>query len=395
MLGKIVAYVVAVAVVSAVSVGVYAAYDLVKDSHDSVHLVGETTGTIPDIGALKGGVNILITASDTRSGQGGIYGPLTDSSGEGNNDTTMLLHLSQDHTNATAVSFPRDLMVQIPSCPLPGGGSTYEQSKAQINTTLATGGLPCTVLTIQSLTGMKSIPFAGVVKFNAVVAMSNAVGGVPVCIGGKGIDDPDAGNLHLTPGMHPLKGQEAAEFLRTRHGVADQSDLGRISNQMVFFSSLVRTIKSSGTFTNPAKVWGLAKAAYSNIYLSDKLANLTTLYQIAMALKDVNMNNVSFVQYPVVPDPDNANRVVPDAAAAQVLFDAIAKDQPIAITGGTGDGNQASIVKTPSPAPTTSPAGGSETNTAKSSSSQPSAVQLPSSIHGQTAATETCSSGLG
>jgi LCP family protein required for cell wall assembly len=382
--------------VSTVLVGAYAVFDLAKGANKSVHLVGEPKQQIPDIGALKGGVNILVTATDTRSGQGGVYGPLTDSSGEGNNDTTLLLHLAQDHSNMTVVSFPRDLMIHIPSCPIPGGGSTYAQSKQQINTTLATGGLPCTVLTIQDLTGIKSIPFAGVLKFNGVVAMSNAIGGVPVCIGGKGIDDPASDNLHLAPGIHTLQGQQAANFLRTREGVGDGSDLGRISNQMVFFSALLRTIRSSGTLTNPAKVWGLAKAATQNVFLSDQLSNLTTMYQIAMAVKDINMNNVSFLQYPSLEDPDNPNRVVPDTAAASVLFEAIAKDQPIAITGGTGAGDQGSIVKTPSPTstPSSMPTSG-KTSTSKPSSSQPPTVQLPDSIHGQTAATETCASGTG
>jgi cell envelope-related function transcriptional attenuator common domain len=394
-IGKIIASVAAVAVISAVSLGAYATFDLVKSSHKSVQLVGEPTQQIPDIGALKGGVNILITATDTRTGQGGAYGPLDDSSGAGNNDVTMLMHLSQDHTRATVVAFPRDMMLPIPSCPTSGGGSTYAQSKGQINTTYSLGGLACTVLTVQQLTGVKSIPFAGVITFDGVVAMSNAIGGVPVCIGGKGIHDP-ATSLDLTPGMHMLQGQTATEFLRTRHGVGDGSDLGRISNQMVFLSSLVRTIKSAGTLTNPAKVWGLAKAAISNMRLSDQLNNLTTMYQIAMALKDLSMNNVSFVQYPVLTDPDNSNRVVPDEASAAVLFDAIAKDQPIAITGGTGGGDQGSIVKTPTP--TTAPAPtstGGATSTPKPTTTSGPAVQLPSSIHGQTAATETCSNGAG
>jgi len=397
-----VASIAAVAVISAVSLGAYATFDLVSGSHKSVHLIGEPDQPIPDIGALKGGVNILILASDTRSGEGDGWGSTDDSAGLGNNDVTMLLHLSQDHTNATVVSFPRDLMIPIPSCPTEGGGSSYEQAKGQLNSTLSTGGMPCTVLTIEQLTGIKSIPFAGVIKFNGVVAMSNAIGGVPVCIGGEGIDDPDT-SLTLSPGMHSLQGRQATEFLRTRHGVADGSDLGRISNQMVFLSSLVRQIKSAGTLTNPAKVWGLAKAVTANMKLSDQLYNVTTLYQIAMALKDLDLNNVSFVQYPVYTDPDDVNRVIPNEEAASVLFDAIAKDQPITITGGTGSGDQGSIVKNPTPAPTdsstpssgSSGSAGTSTSTPTPGSTSGGSVQLPDSIHGQTAATETCSNGAG
>ena len=41
------------------------------------------------------------------------------------NDVTMLLHVSADHKNATVISFPRDLMVPIPSCPGPNGEEDY------------------------------------------------------------------------------------------------------------------------------------------------------------------------------------------------------------------------------------------------------------------------------
>ena len=57
----------------------------------------------------------------------------------------------------------------------------------------------CTVLTIEQLTGLQ-IPFAGVVDFEGVVAMSNAVGGVPVCITDGGIHDVE---LHRLPPHAP------------------------------------------------------------------------------------------------------------------------------------------------------------------------------------------------
>lgn len=397
LIGKIVASVVAVVLISTVSVGAYAAWDLVHSAKKSVHLVGEPKQPIPDIGAIKGGVNILMAATDTRTGQASEFGPLSGSSGAGNNDVTMLLHLSQDHTHMTVVSFPRDLMVPIPKCPNGNGGSTPAQDQAMFNTTLAEGGLPCIVLTVEAMTGLQ-IPFAGLITFDGVVAMSNAVGGVPVCID-NGIDDPYTG-LNLSPGTHVIQGAEAAQFLRTRHGVGDGSDLGRISNQQLFLSALARTIKSAGTLTNPAKVWALAKATVQNVQLSDSLDNITTLYQIAIALKDINLNNVLFVQYPVYDDPANPNRVLP-SDDADTLIAALKNDQPLQLTGGTGDGTntvQPSAAPTPAPtstgvAPGSSGTGSASGTPAPSDTSAP--VQLPSNVTGQTAATQTCSNGNG
>ena len=68
--GKVVASVAVVAVVSVLGIGGVAAANLVSDVKPTVHLVGEEKlGPIPDIGALEGGVNILLAATDTRTGR--------------------------------------------------------------------------------------------------------------------------------------------------------------------------------------------------------------------------------------------------------------------------------------------------------------------------------------
>ncbi|GAB3808871.1 hypothetical protein GCM10028798_35660 [Humibacter antri] len=393
--GKVVASIAAVAVVSVLGIAGVAAANLASDTKKSFHLHGAGSQDIPNIASLQGGVNILVAASDTRTGQGASWGTLADSSGAGNNDVTMLLHLSSDHTHAIVVSYPRDLMIPIPAC-----GSNGAQDQAQFNTTLSEGGMSCVADTVTKLTGIK-IPFAAEITFEGVVAMSNAVGGVPVCIGGSGINDPNT-SLNLPAGEVTLQGQNAAEFLRTRHGVGDGSDLARISNQQVFLSSLVRTIMSNGTLTNPVKVWGLAKATTSNVHLSDNL-NVTTLYQIATALKGLKWGNIAFVRYPTVADPENTNRVIPDDAAAQTLDDAIVNDQYIQITGGTGDGSVTSSSQpAQQPAPSSTPSSGDKKSGKKSTGSATNApspsttpVPLSSNVHGQTAATQTCSNGAG
>ena len=385
--GKVIASVACVAVISAVGIGGVAAVNLVSDAKPPVHLVGQkSVGSIPDIGAIDGGVNILIAASDTRTGQGDAWGTTDDSSGAGLNDVTMLLHLSQDHTHAVVVSFPRDLMTPIPQCPDGNGGWNSAMSLQPINTTLSDGGLACTVLTVEQLAGV-DIPFAALVDFNGVVAMSNAVGGVPVCITGGGIHDEHT-DLDLPDGTATLQGKEAAEFLRTRYGVGDGSDLGRISNTQVFLSSLVRTVLTPSTLTNPAKVWGLAKATLQNVQASDTLT-LTTLYQIAMAAKGLSFDNIVFVQYPVGTDDDYPGKVVADHSSADTLMSAIKNDQPIQLSGGTGVG---SVAATDAPAPSTDASAPAASASSSPSSTTAPAV-LPDDVKGQTAATKTCSKG--
>ena len=288
---KIFVAIVAVVGVTGVSLAGYAAVDVASSVKKSVKLVDAKGHEVtPGVGAMNGAFNILLAGSDSGGGNS-AYG----NRGENLNDVTMVLHVSADHKNATVVSLPRDLYVSIPSCPDPKGGSFDAMSRQKINNSLSYGGLACTVLTVEKLTGL-DIPYAGVIQFDGVIEMSNAVGGVPVCVAGD-IEDPYTG-LSVKAGQNTLQGSQALAFLRTRHGVGDGSDLGRISNQQVFLSSLVRTIKSADTLANPVKVYGLAKAATSNISLSESLNNIGTIASMAVALKNIDLNKVVFVQYP-------------------------------------------------------------------------------------------------
>jgi len=382
---KVIVAAAAVLLVSGTSVAAIATWDVANSGKKSVALVDKNGKTItPQVGAMDGAFNVLLAGSDSGDGN-----PAYGDRGENLNDVTMLLHVSKDHKNATVVSFPRDMYVPIPSCPDPKGGSFDSMSSQKINTTLTYGGLPCTVLTVEKLTGM-TIPYAAVIQFDGVIEMSNAVGGVPVCVAGP-IDDPYTG-LNLTAGNHTLQGADALAFLRTRHGVGDGSDLGRISNQQVFLSSLMRTIKSADTLGNPGKVYGIAKAAISNMTFSEGFKSVPTLASMAFAMKDINLNKVVFVQYPTFYEGDG---VEPQQDAADQLFTALSNDTPITLTGTTGVGSEADPNAPAGSAPVTpstdsaAPTDGSTPTGGATSGS--GSVALPDSVHGQTANQYTCS----
>lgn len=395
---KIVASTLAVALVSGGIVAGIALWDVAASVKPGVALVdsqGEAVTDLPAIGAYPGGVNLLIVGSDSRDGQDQRFiDPEVDASGN-LNDVTMLVHISEDHSNATVVSFPRDMFVPIPSCPDPEGGSFDSMSRQKLNTSLSYGGLACTALTVSQLTGLE-IPFAAEVQFSGVMAMSTALGGVTVCVADP-IED-EYTNTFLSAGEHTLEGYEALQFLRTRHGVGDGSDLSRISNQQVFLSAMMQQVKSAETLTNPGILYSLAKAAAKNMQLSDSLTSLDTMIAIAMTLRDVDLSNIAFVQYPNAA-VEGGVEPIDDAAAA--LFEALGNDQPIQLTGATGSGAVANPIDptavdpaegadagadpadpaaTAPPADATDPAAGG-------------AVVLPSSVTGQTADQRTCSRG--
>jgi LCP family protein required for cell wall assembly len=376
---KFVAAALAIVLVSAGAVAGFAVYDVAKSIKPGVNLIGQSDGPPPGIRSFEGGINVLVAASDSGGGDVGTYGKR----GERLNDVTMLVNVSADHTSATVVSFPRDLIVPIASCPNPKGGNFPAQTN-KINVALTYGGLPCIVKTVENLTGL-NIPYAALTEFQGVVGLSNAVGGVTVCIA-KAIRDEQI-SFSLDAGQQTLVGQQAVQFLRVRYGVGDGSDLARISNQQLFLSALVRKIKTPETLGNPIKDYALAKAVASNMSLTTSLTNPTTLVSMALAIKDINFENIVFVQYPgSYGSAAGQNGVLPIKSAAEILFTAIKNNQPVTLTGKTGVGTTTDPTATVAPTPSGSP-------TSSAASTRPPGVALPSTATGQTAAQATCTKG--
>jgi len=370
----------AVVLVSTASVGAIAVNSLTAET-TTVDLIQPTEGPIPQIGAIEGGFNILIVGSDTRAGQGGIGGSEEDESAS-LNDVNMLLHVSQDQSNAVAISFPRDMVVGIPECPWDdGSGDVKGYSTEALNTALYYGGLPCVALTISELTGLP-IQFAGMITFEGVINMADAIGGVPVCVDGPMFDD-NTGIAIAEAGTYNLTGIDALAFLRSRAAVGDGSDLTRISSQQVYLSSLVRTLKSADTLGDPKKVYNLANAALRTMTLSSSLANANTMVSIALALKNIPLERVTFVQYPGTTGNTEgvyAGKVKPNTVLGDEMMSYIAADQPFALDAA-GDG-RGSTLDPNAPVATVDPNAPVVDN---------STLPVLSGVSGQTAADYTCS----
>jgi LCP family protein required for cell wall assembly len=281
---------------------------------------------------LEGPINFLLIGSDTRDGQGEEYGEGEVTSELA--DVIILLHITKDRQDATVVSFPRDLLVSVPECPNPDGGVFPAVERKQINSTISRGGVACTHLTIQELTGLE-IPFLAMIDFNGVIEMSNAVGGVEVVID-KRISD-DYSQFYIEAGTHSLQGKEALAFLRTRLGFGDGSDLGRISNQQMFLMSLFQKVKQDGVLNNPIALYSLASAAARNMKLSESITEIETMVKLAGALSEVEASRMNFTQAPTfyLSGADEGRLgLVPDEAEA--LFDRIRNDLPLVITATPG-----------------------------------------------------------
>ena len=377
---QLLAAVVVVALVSGSAIAGIVAYNL--SSQVSANLVdihpGQKVAAPPGIGAYPGGYNVLIVGSDTGIGQGAL--------GEGRsgslNDVNILLHVAADHKSATAISFPRDMVLPHPKCST--GGTS---AGLPLNTAISYGGLACVVTVIEGFTGLP-IQFAGLITFDGVIGISDAIGGVDVCVDGAFHDKYT--NLVLPSGTSTLSGYNALMFLRSRHGVGDGSDLSRISSQQVYLSSMVRKLQSSGALNDPATVYKIATAAISNMQLSTSLDSLTTMISLAQTLKDIPTANIALVQYPGSTGGTGlfAGKVQPNLTLGNQLINLVKSDTPFTL--GVSGQNRGSIVSA-APAATPTP---TSSSTAKATlpadpSTAPSTVV--NGLIGQSAAQQSCS----
>ncbi|MFJ4937400.1 LCP family protein, partial [Streptomyces pseudovenezuelae] len=298
------------------------------------HLNGNIT-SVSDDGASTGGfqsdkaINILLIGTDKRTGAGNeSYG---DKDSVGHADTTILLHVSKDRTNATALSIPRDLIVDVPDCPTTQeDGSTKVipgTDNVRFNTSLGQDERTpsCTVRTVTELTGIQADNFM-VADFNAVKTLTTAVGGVEVCLG-KDIDDEDS-KLKLSKGSHVISGEQALAFVRTRHSVGFGGDLSRIGLQQQFLSALMRKLKSNDTLTNPAKMLKLAEAGTKALTVDSQLDSIGKLKDLGLELGKLNVKNLTFTTVPVVDNPTEKVKatVVLNDSTAPTVFDMIKND---------------------------------------------------------------------
>ncbi|WP_434590463.1 LCP family protein [Streptomyces sp. A5-4] len=269
--------------------------------------------------------NILLIGSDTRSGKGNSkYG---QDEGSQRSDTTILLHLAADRQSATAVSLPRDLMVEIPSCRRPDGSRSEEQF-AQFNWAFEFGGTACTIRTVERLTGVR-LNHHMVVDFDGFKGMVDAVDGVEICLS-KPINDKDA-HLKLGKGLQALNGEEALGYVRARKSIGNGSDTERMDRQQQFLGALVNKVQSNGVLLNPTRLYPVLDAATKSLTTDPGLDSLKDLYNLVRGMRNIPTEKVQFMTVPRQPYSNNQNRdelVEPDAGR---LFKQLREDAPVSV----------------------------------------------------------------
>ncbi|QGH68832.1 LytR family transcriptional regulator [Pseudactinotalea sp. HY158] len=278
-------------------------------------------------------LNVLVLGSDYRGGDNAQYGEF-----EGmRSDTALIVHFSADRERVDVVSIPRDLIVAIPACPLPGGGESYpqalgtnEHNGVRFNAAFATGGqgedlshaAACAILTVEAMTDIYIDDWA-VIDMDGFATMVDAIGGVQMCFD-EPMNVPKA-DLDLEAGCQTLDGDDALGLARARKGIGDGSDISRIDRQQELMTAMVGQVLSADTLANPSKLLSLLSSAASSLTTSERLGNLNSLTGLGYSLRGIDGGSVNFSTAPHA----YSGNVVLQTPETDLVWDALRADEPL------------------------------------------------------------------
>ena len=242
-------------------------------------------------------------------------------------DTMMVLHLAADRSNMTVMSIPRDSIVNLPAC--------AHDPVDLINASLVHGP-SCSVEAVHDLTGLTIDHFIEI-DMAGIVTMSNALGGVPVCVTNN-IED-DFSHLKLPKGRTVVQGTQALGWLRTRHAFINE--VYREQAQHLFMAALPRKLKDNASLTHVMTLYSVADAATKALTVDSQLSSVTDLLSLAQEIGKVPTSRVTMLSVPTVDysGPNAAWRLSQlqfQQPEADRMFAAIRADTPYTRTAASG-----------------------------------------------------------
>lgn len=283
------------------------------------------------------GANFLIIGSDTRafvdnSGDANAFGSAQNEGGQ-RSDTLMVVHIEPGAQRALVVSFPRDLMVDVPGI----------SGKSRINAAYSIGGPQAVIDTLRDNFGIDINHYLEV-DFKSFQAVIQAIGKVSIYLPGELRDDSSDGGsgFHSVygAGCYALSGGAALAYVRSRHmQIADpegpivdengkhwrlldiRSDLDRIQRQQTFVRKLAG-VAIQRSLGNPFTAIELADNVLGYITADQNLSR-SDVNELVRAFRTVNVNDANSVEFqtiPVLPDPNNPNVTLVPAPDADALI---------------------------------------------------------------------------
>ncbi|MCP3787422.1 LCP family protein [Micromonospora sp. A3M-1-15] len=221
--------------------------------------------------------NLLATPSPTPTGALNVLLLGLDQAGGGRRaDSVLLVHVPADRSRLYLVSLPRDLLVPIPGRGTDKLNASFTFGAGPAGKDLA-AGYRATRQVVAELTGVR-IDAGAVLTYQATRELTDAVGGVPVCL-------PAAvRSVHtqrrFPAGCQTLGGTAAVDLLRQRYGLRD-GGLDRDRNAGRYAAGLLTRIREDGVLTNPVLLNRLVSQAGSGLVTDTGETSLLTLLSLA------------------------------------------------------------------------------------------------------------------
>lgn len=294
--------------------------DLVTD--DVIVADPDVPADLPD-GTPPTDQTILLVGMDSRTDAQGNPLPQDvldalragEASGVQNTDTMIVLHVPADpDKRAFAISLPRDSYVE-----LAGGYGEHKlnsaYARAKNETGSVTEGRKNLIATVTALTGLRIDHYAEI-NLLGFAELTNAVGGVPVCLN-EPVDDSYSG-ANFPAGAQTLQGVDALKFVRQRHGLTN-GDLDRVRRQQAFLAGLANQAFSAGTLTDPGRISDLVSALTKSVVLDQGWDLIAFAQQIA----SLGGDNLEFHTIPTgrinLSTPSDGSAVEVDPAEVQAF----------------------------------------------------------------------------
>ena len=302
-------------------------------AYTQIAALDQNSVDIRDPGGQYGDETYLIVGTDSRAGANASIGAGTTDEAEGaRSDTVIVVNIPADRSRVVAVSFPRDLNVDQPSCYAwdnDAGDYTTDlmvaESDAKLNSVYQDGGPKCLVKVIQKMSGLQINHFVGM-DFAGFEQMVNTIGGVEVCTT-KPLVDEELGAILANPGTQTISGSTALDYVRARKVESEgNGDYGRIKRQQVFLSSLLRTALSNKVLFDPGKLNGFINE-FTRASFGENL-DTQALITLGRSLQRVEAGKVTFLTVPTAGTNDWGNEI-PRSSDIRSIFDAIIDDKPL------------------------------------------------------------------
>lgn len=266
----------------------------------------------PKEGPASKAQNILLLGSDSRGD--GVDLAEQGSASDQRSDTMMWVHIPGDRKNIVMMSIMRDTWVDIPG-----------HGQAKINAAMAFGGVP---LVVQTLEGMfeSRLDHVAIVDFEGFKAITDSLGGVKVNVPIAFTSSSSAGFTYEA-GPQTMSGDQALAFVRERYAFSD-GDYQRVRNQQLFLKSVMNTVLTPATLTNPGKVSALVSQVSPFVSVDEGL-DAGALASLALSLRDVRGSNVLSFTLPnsgTGTSADGQSIVIKDDDAIKSIADALGSD---------------------------------------------------------------------